>query len=462
MDTATGAYTVTVTDATIKAQIEATLAEIPADSTAAAAKSSAIAKYLDEQFASSTDDEIKAVFAGDVQTYETTGAATKEITVADGLYYVIALPDDRPESAKSVQGSVVALPYYESNTWKTTYTANLSELKLLDASVDKKIVASTAYVTDAAGTAAITDETTPVNFELSASVVGSASNQIDTYYIGDMMDSNLKLDSSSIAVKLYKDANTSAPLTENVDYTVVTTVPNTADNNNYTFVVMLDEDVLDTTTKFNSNSFYDFTKVVVTYSATLDTNAPVNTAMENVNNMTYKNKGGSNYTVVDGDTVNVYALGVSMIKVSTADTSATPAKIAGAVYGLYTADNTQVAKVTSSATGNATFMTMDGTSVYNVMPGVEYYIKEITAPAGFALSQDKYTVKLDATVGSTGINVSAENYANGLFNFTCKDSPIIMPATGGTGTMIFTITGAALIVFAGVLLVIVKRKKTSK
>lgn len=463
LDTATGSYNVTVTDATIKSTIESTLASIPADSAAAAKKSSDIAKYLDEQFASANDDTIKATFAGEVQTYNTTGTASTVINVEDGLYYVIALPGDRPESAKSVQGSVVALPYYESNQWVREYTANLSELKLLDASVDKKILASDKYITDDLGSAAITDETTPVNFELSASVVGSASKKVDSYYIGDIMDSNLKLDENTISVKLVSDEKT-ATLTKNVDYTVISTAPNSADSNDYTFIVNLSSGVLNTTTKFNSgaDNFYDFKKVVVTYSATLDTNAPVNQAMPNKNNLTYKNEGGSDYTIVDGDTVNVYALGVSMIKVSTADTSENPAKIAGAVYGLYTKNGVQVAQVTSSDKGDATFMTMDGKSVYNVMPGVEYYIKEITAPAGFALSQDKYTVKLDAKVNSTGISVSATNYANGLFNFICKDSPIIMPSTGGTGTMIFTITGAALIAFAGILFVIAKRKKTSK
>lgn len=461
LDTATGAYTVTVNDASIKAEIEKTLADIPADSAAAVAKSASIAKYLDTQFATATDDAVKAVFSGDVQTYTSTGAPTKTISVEDGLYYVIALKSGRPASAKSVQGSVIALPYYESNTWTTSYTANLSELKLLDASVDKKIVASDEYITDTNGSAAITDETTPVKFELSASVVGSASKQVDTYYIGDIMDNNLKLNADSIEVKLTNGSNAVA-LTKNVDYTVETTVPNTADTNAYTFVVKLSNNVVNTTTKFNgTKNFYDFTKVVVTYTATLDVNAPVNTAMPNENNLTYKNKGGSDYTLVEGDKVNVYALGVSMIKVSTADKSENPTKIAGAVYGLYTMEGKQVATVTSSATGNATFMTMDGSSVYNVMPGVEYYIKEIKAPAGFALSQDKYSVKLDATVGSTGVNVTAENYADGLFNFTCKDSPIIMPATGGTGTMIFTITGASLIALAGVLMVISKRKNAA-
>ena len=71
--------------------------------------------------------------------------------------------------------------------------------------------------------------------------------------------------------------------------------------------------------------------------------------------------------------------------------AATQTALAGATYGLYRAgeDNTQVlvAKAVSDATGHMTFMTASG-NAEAISEGVDYWFEEISAPEGYALSDE--------------------------------------------------------------------------
>ena len=67
----------------------------------------------------------------------------------------------------------------------------------------------------------------------------------------------------------------------------------------------------------------------------------------------------------------------------------------------------------------------------------------------------------DAQYELTGLTNAGDN----TFAFvtkTVKNVKITVPKTGGMGTTLFTICGASLIVLAGVMFVVLKRKKTSK
>ena len=55
-------------------------------------------------------------------------------------------------------------------------------------------------------------------------------------------------------------------------------------------------------------------------------------------------------------------------------------------------------------------------------------------------------MELDLTAGNSG-------------NVTVEDTKSEVPTTGGVGTMMFTVVGGALIIAAGVLLVIVLKKR---
>ena len=90
-----------------------------------------------------------------------------------------------------------------------------------------------------------------------------------------------------------------------------------------------------------------------------------------------------------------------------------------------------------------------------IKPGT-YYLKETTAPAGYNLNATVYTIAIsaDGSVTSNGAGVNGPVQVG--------DTPLLTPNTGGMGTMIFTIGGAALIACAGVLFLIVRKKKTAK
>ena len=75
-----------------------------------------------------------------------------------------------------------------------------------------------------------------------------------------------------------------------------------------------------------------------------------------------------------------------------------------------------------------------------------YVVKETAAPTGYNLNSTPQTV----TVGTTG-----------TVTVTIEDTPAKLPATGGAGTLVFTIVGGSLVLLAAVLFIIVMKKRSS-
>ena len=172
------------------------------------------------------------------------------------------------------------------------------------------------------------------------------------------------------------------------------------------------------------------TPIVVTYSATLDENA---TAGDYINTawVTYP-EGQSSESVV---TVKTY--GISIFKYDQANNEALP----GAVFQLYQKSddgNVIIGTVTSESDGYARFDGLDeGT----------YYLKETNPPEGYVGSDSELEVVIPSQAG-TG-NVANVQFANSQ-----------IPHTGGMGTTMFTVGGAAILAAAGALFVVSRRKET--
>ena len=77
----------------------------------------------------------------------------------------------------------------------------------------------------------------------------------------------------------------------------------------------------------------------------------------------------------------------------------------------------------------------------------------MTAPAGYNLSTEIYSVAINANTSDTTANFTV---------CQIKNSKNVLPETGGAGTLVFTIVGISLILAAGVLFVIVMKKRSSK
>ena len=367
---------------------------------------------------------------------------TQQITsLDDGIYYVYCA--QKPGTVKAVSGSLISLPYYNGTNWTYKYnTVNLaSKINVSGITVTKTVADSNV------GTQKNADYT------LTASTAGSTTNKVGTYAIVDNMDNALLLIDSTVKVYFVKDgAETPA---EDGDFTVVSNYPYkdaTGNDATATFAVVASDALL------QNDKFYGYDTIKVTFSAKVnaDIATKVLSDLPNTDGLYYGNEG--NLTYKTGQTVNVATAGLDVTKV---DGNATSTKLPGAEFTLYSdvdcnnpvvVDGVTV-KATTTTNGNDKFCY--GSNEFYFTPGVTYYVKETKAPANYNLNATVFTVTAVAKA-YTAVG-TVENGAT-----VVKDYPVTVPSTGGMGTMMFYVGGAALIACAGVLLFVLKRKKAAK
>lgn len=367
---------------------------------------------------------------------------TQQITsLDDGIYYVYCA--QKPGTVKAVSGSLISLPYYNGTNWTYKYnTVNLaSKINVSGITVTKTVADSNV------GTQKNADYT------LTASTAGSTTNKVGTYAIVDNMDNALSLIDSTVKVYFVKDgAETPA---EDGDFTVVSNYPYkdaTGNDATATFAIVASDTVL------QNDKFYGYDTIKVTFSAKVnaDIATKVLSDLPNTDGLYYGNEG--NLTYKTGQTVNVATAGLDVTKV---DGNATSTKLPGAEFTLYSdvdcnnpvvVDGVTV-KATTTTNGNDKFCY--GSNEFYFTPGVTYYVKETKAPANYNLNATVFTVTAVAKA-YTAVG-TVENGAT-----VVKDYPVTVPSTGGMGTMMFYVGGAALIACAGVLLFVLKRKKAAK
>lgn len=380
-------------------------------------------------------------------TFKYDGSAdvsTQEITdLADGIYYVYC--SKKPGTVKSVQGSLISLSYFDGTDWKYDYeTVNLASKINVSGITVTKTVADNKVGTQK-----------NAEYTLTASTAGSTTNKVGTYAIVDNMDNALSLIDSTVKVYFVKDG-VETPA-EDGDFTVE---PNyaykdaTGNDATATFAVVASEALL------QGDKFYSYDTVKVTFSAKVnaDIAEKVTTDLPNTDGLYYGNEG--NFTYKPGNnTVNVATAGLDVTKV---DGNATSTKLAGAEFTLYkdsacteaiTVDGVTV-KATTTTNGNDKFYY--GKNEFYFTPGVDYFVKETKAPAGYNINSTIF--KVTAVAKAYTPVGTVENGAATVV----KDYPVTVPQTGGMGTMMFYVGGAALIACAGVLLFVLKRKKAAK
>ena len=379
-------------------------------------------------------------------TFKYDGSAdvsTQEITdLADGIYYVYC--SKKPGTVKSVQGSLISLPYFDGTDWKYNYeTVNLaSKINVSGITVTKTVEDSKVGTQKNA------------EYTLTASTAGSTTNKVGTYAIVDNMDNALSLIDSTVKVYFVKEG-VETPA-EDGDFTVE---PNyaykdaTGNDATATFAVVASDALL------QGDKFYGYDTIKVTFSAKVnaDIAEKVTTDLPNTDGLYYGNEG--NFTYKPGNnTVNVATAGLDVTKV---DGNATSTKLAGAEFTLYkdsacteaiTVDGVTV-KATTTTNGNDKFYY--GSNEFYFTPGVDYFVKETKAPVGYNINSTIF--KVTAVAKAYTPVGTVENGAT-----VVKDYPVTVPKTGGMGTMMFYVGGAALIACAGVLLFVLKRKKAAK
>lgn len=394
-----------------------------------------------------SNDSTKFGAAATTLSFTSADTTGKNVTLNDaGIYYIYCTK--KPAKVTKVTNSLVSLPYYSNNSWVTTTdqtTVNLAS----------KVSTSPVTVTKAADKTNVGDNDKTVTYTLTATTAGSLENKLTTYAITDTMDNALTLNESSVEVKL----NTTT-LTKGTDYTVEKnyTYNNGTSDVTATFAIVFTSSMLNSADFYNAETADAVKTVTVTYTADLNANAATKfaQALPNTDGLYYGNNSGMNYE--QGPTVNVYTYGVNVAKID----GNTSSPLGGAVFTVYTKDKeTNELKeltvdgkkviATTGTDGTADFVLEGSTTAFCFDADLTYYVKETAAPAGYNINDSVFTVNIDTTMGVTQVNGAAiPNY-----------KPVV-PETGGMGTMMFTIGGAALIACAGVLFLIVRKKKSAK
>lgn len=397
---------------------------------------------------------------------KTWDATTNSVTYTDltaGIYYIHPVAK---ATATKIADSIVTTPKYDDATKSWVKNDNIdlaSKVSTKDIVLDKTITnvdntpVNAKYATAGLGST--------VEFKLEANVPGSATSKLKKYAIADKMDAGLSFNKNSVKVYYTTDASSlsAADLVDAADYTV--DAPFTAKDTEYTFAVNFKAD----TDGYVKNIYDADKKMVVVFNATVNENATVGkTSNDNKVSLDYANDDTE--IVEPGPTVQVFAFNLQVVKEDNGGQN-----LAGAKFDLFKADKTtKIATATSDDNGLVQF-TKSGKEIQ--LAAGTYYVKETEAPEGYVLPTGeaawteitvapKITQKTsvganDAQYELTGLTNAGDN----TFAFvtkTVKNVKITVPKTGGMGTTLFTICGASLIVLAGVMFVVLKRKKTSK
>lgn len=402
-----------------------------------------------EQFAALTDnsDDLNRLLAGlpnyisakniapvDTQTVATNGTATFA-DLAMGEYFI------RPTSTTSVYQLMLQKlePTVSGGKYvidDLTFSAKHEEVSV-DKAADKTSVTKGEKVT----------------YTITVDIPTYATGATDrSFSVSDLLPDGLTIDTDSINVIL-KYLGFESTLREGT-YTLDKTA-----TDDYTFKFSVDS------TQYLNWAGLGGHQLIITYTATLNDDATTAVNTKETNTVTFDY---SNYPYVENshkqktDTVDVTTFAIKIDKYASSDENA---KLANAKFDLYrTATQAEIDagksveiphtsiqgiklegnKVTD-ADGVATFEKYEANGTK-----YDYYLVETQAPSGYNILDNAVKVNFTDAVGVE---------TNGIYTVKIENtSGIQLPITGGTGTVIFTIIGIALMAGAVVLFVVSRKK----
>ena len=407
--------------------------------------------YTVDEFAAIKDSaELKTLLAGlpnyiatnksispvDTQTVDADGTATFA-NLAMGEYFI------RPTSTTSV---------YQLMLQKLEPTVSGGKYVIDDLTFGAK--REEVSVDKAANKTSVTKKE-KVTYTITVDIPTYASQAVDkSFYVSDLLPNGLTIDPASIKVQIDgTDVDTAA-------YTLDTTAVA-----EYTFKLSVSAEQYTDNWSANGGK-----QLVITYTATLNDNGTTEVNTKETNKVTFDY---SNYPYVENshnqktDTVDVTTFAIKIDKYVKNDEHA---KLANAKFDLYrTATQAEVnagsavkiphttvngikleSDLVTDANGTATFAKYEANGT-----NYDYYLVETRAPSGYNILDNAEKVNFT----DTEVEATAGVYTVKVPN----SSGILLPITGGTGTVIFTIIGIALMVGAVVLFVVSRKKaKESK
>lgn len=372
-----------------------------------------------------------------------------------GVYFIAWTGYPKDATVASFNNTVVSLPYYgivgddgTAKDWIGIEKINLgTKVNTGEPTVTKEFDNRTDVLTEQDGTKFITEYTGAshsINFKLTGSVTGTNEVPSTSYKITDTYTEGLTVNTDSITVTL-TDGTNNTQLTKDTDYTVT--------SGSVSFTVALTESALAKTKDFDNatadtQNFYSFTNVVVTYDGYLNDSA-VNEKTVNDVDLKYSQRADKVENTVPGDEVHLYSFSLDVVKV---DANNTSTKLGGATFQLSSEDGSSYVVTQTTSSEEATL----GVATFSGLKAGTYKLQETSAPAGYNINSTEYTIVIGNNGSVSGGIINEDGQA------VVPDTPLVTPKTGGVGTMMFTIGGAALIACAGVLFLIVRKKKSAE
>ena len=214
----------------------------------------------------------------------------------------------------------------------------------------------------------------------------------------------------------------------------------------------------------------DGTQIVITYTATVNGNAVVGTDPET--NQAILDYGNSSHVKTDEGKTEVYTYDFNLTKYNEGKTE----RLTGAEFKLYdqatggtaiqfikTGDTYRVAMTDEVAPeGSTKTDTITAGSVtIQGLAGKTYYLEETKAPDGYNMLKQRVEVTFGKKAG-----VETETPTLAQMDLTDQDvenvAGSLLPSTGGMGTTVLYIAGAALVLGAGITLVVRRRMNSDQ
>lgn len=371
---------------------------------------------------------------------------TATFTGLDYGYYVVAVPGATLANASSQYATLVSVH-------STSVTA---EIKGNLPTVDKKVQVNG---TGKDATDAKIGDT--LTFTLTSTIPDMSAYSTYTFNFKDTLSKGLTFNQ----VDSVKVGDTT--LTKDTDYTV-TTAP--ADSGKTLLTVAMK----DFKTKQQANAGK---KITVTYTATLNKDAVVGGA-GNTNSATiqYSNNPSTNGTgESEPSKVRVFTYGFTVDKYTGKNYDDTATRLAGAEFTLAHKGGTAISfvKVADSATQNAVYRVAkadeagatttittpaNGKVDFRGLENGEYTLTETKAPAGYNKLASAIGVKVDGQNNGTDtthatVVIKYDNNNGSVYDQTASNGVIpvqnkpgvVLPGTGGMGTIAFTVIGVLVI-----------------
>lgn len=298
------------------------------------------------------------------------------------------------------------------------------------------------------------------------------------YKLMDIMSTGLQFDGIE-SIVVYKGSVAEANIVSTEHYTAASG-GQYSDTETATFNLTFKQSYLDGLT--------DDTDLIVTYTATITADAVINTPIPNRTVLEY----GNNTKTTESQT-NTFVWGIDLLKKDQADnkplkdaefviykttTSSEGEATSTSIYyakfdsnnkfaGWTEADSTAVADLVKKEKTyfegkNATVLKTgnEGTFAVTGLDEGNYFLLEVTAPAGYNKLDAANPVTISSTVATAGASLvnPLTSGTNGSTHIEVPNAKgAVLPSTGGIGTTIFHIAGAALVLGAGILLISKKR-----